>query len=751
IPVVPDAGIYFTEGVDGDFRLTDSTDTDLPWNLTGSLSTPAVSVANYRFRPGKFSILSDGNVVKIESDADRSVDGFHALAQIPLAGSSDLIFETDFDSFQLETLFDRASVVESDDSRITSLGGLATGQIGLRYRFPEQSWSTDGKIKVKQMMANDVLLDDVDVAWQHDDEDWKKSRLESKFLGGGIQLSKITRSPFSSTFTLENLKINQLSKFGLETANTSGLISGTIQVSEKKIRQDATENDPESRQDEDDNYIVNVDLDGSDIVIGGTPIGLANGKFELDGDQLNFSAESVVAGGKAVAQGVIDLASTQTTGFGLVAVEDPSGQPGEIEVTLENASIAAAVSQFKIPTAGHKYDGEFSAKLFCNLDPEYHFRTRGSIDIRDARIDDEILSKHITSRVLVKNKIVLFDQIKVDLSRGFISGFARFPINLSQPGIYQLDVKQFDLSRLAEVITSERQSGVGYINGRISGALGNQVSGEANFRLSQSRFLGQTSSLLRLPVRFSFRPASGKGRIEFPRSRQQIFGGTVVSEAEFRLGTSMGLNSKINFSAVDTDKLARGFGVTQMGQGDLSGTLALTGKSIRSPRDLAGRFQGKLSRAAAFELPILEQITQFANGVALQGQDFESDRIDLLLKRGQIEVSQFNIGSSLASLSVSGNANLDGRLDLQLAARLERFNQPVLIDQILGSPLANYSGSSTLFFARAADFLSDRLLFFNVGGTINRPHLRPDTGRQLREEAIRYFLRNSQILPNPDK
>jgi len=84
---------------------------------------------------------------------------------------------------------------------------------------------------------------------------------------------------------------------------------------------------------------------------------------------------------------------------------------------------------------------------------------------------------------------------------------------------------------------------------------------------------------------------------------------------------------------------------------------------------------------------------------------------------------------------------------MEVAARVERIDQPALIDQLAGSPIARVVGPQAAFFAQAAEFLSERIVFLDVGGTTQRPQLRLNPGKQLKEEAIRYFLRGSQILP----
>jgi len=118
------------------------------------------------------------------------------------------------------------------------------------------------------------------------------------------------------------------------------------------------------------------------------------------------------------------------------------------------------------------------------------------------------------------------------------------------------------------------------------------------------------------------------------------------------------------------------------------------------------------------------------------------------LSKGVIDVKSFNLRNSLANVTIDGKVTLEGRLQLGLAARVERLNQPTLIDELAGSPLARFQGTPAAFFAQAAEFLSERILFLKIDGSTTNPRFRLDPGKQLREELIRQFLRGSQILPN---
>ena len=207
------------------------------------------------------------------------------------------------------------------------------------------------------------------------------------------------------------------------------------------------------------------------------------------------------------------------------------------------------------------------------------------------------------------------------------------------------------------------------------------------------------------------------------------------------------LTVDMNFSNVNTGKmLAQLAGLNQADQGKLTGRLKLSGRGVRSTRNLKGSFRGSLDRVAAFELPIVSDIGRLVSVTNLQTTDFESNAIELVLSNNQVNVKQLNFSSSLVKIAITGQAYLDGRLNLSAATRVENLQQPTLLDELAGSPLATLNIGPVGTVTRLSEFLSERVVFLKIGGNINRPQVRVDTSQQLPAEVIRYFLPTSNVL-----
>jgi hypothetical protein len=100
------------------------------------------------------------------------------------------------------------------------------------------------------------------------------------------------------------------------------------------------------------------------------------------------------------------------------------------------------------------------------------------------------------------------------------------------------------------------------------------------------------------------------------------------------------------------------------------------------------------------------------------------------------------------SLFVTGLINLSGRLRLDVTIALGQGNNPVLAELLLRR-LAEYTAPPVALLVEANDFLANRVIHAEIGGTIRRPAIRLRPLRILREEIVRFFLRQATgaVLP----
>lgn len=698
-----------------------------PFSVQGSVSAEGIELAGLKSRELGFDIRTVKDQVLL--DGFRMTGDFN---EVDLTGKLDLKHPFGFSldgtvkQLPLSKLFARPSVTEK--VRSAAVTGTASGTFGLKGDLKAGQLNSDGDIKFSNLTFNGKRLTDISARWNDLGTDleneMKRSGISINAFGGNMKMTELSQQPQRIRVELADINAQELTSLMSLPTKFTGRISG-----------DASLNDWATAA----TRWADLNLRGVSVVVGSAEFGDLSANVEYRESNLQYSLGGRLLNGKFDAEG------RSTLNDSILKTELP------LKVQFTNGSLSGLYRSMASLSSLRSLQGSLaaSANLIVRLDQLPS--GSGVVKVNDLTWNSERLTREVSSNVKLVDGVLKLDKLRADLQRGEISGRASIPIKADANGTYELNVRSFDLQRFLEVIMDDPVDGVGLVDARISGRVGRTISGQGLVSVNRAEVLGLSGRTLRVPVQFQYQPLQQTAKVEIRRSRFQIFNGNVTGTASLDIGRTTNLKTDLKISMLDTDALFASLaGVENSGQGKLSGDLKLEGNSIRSLRDLKGSFKGDLSRAAALQLPLLESVARFLGGNQLQSNDFESNDIDLRLANGRIDVRRLNFSNSLAQIAITGNAYLDGRLDLDLAARVERINQPTLVEQLLGSPLSRFRGSPVALFAQAADFLSERLIFVQIDGTFHRPLVRPDAGKQLQEETIRYFLRGSQILPKSD-
>ena len=700
----------------------------LPISVTGSVNAAGVALGGFKTRELGFDIRTDGDTLLFENfSADESLRGIDLNGNLKLAEPFNFAINGVVDSLPVSRIFALPSVTE-EAGETKEVSGIANAKIEFGGDLTTLEWQTSGNVAITAPRVDGQRLRDIEANWTHSGNDWAGSKAVINAFGGTIELKELVAAPARISVEIADIKASELTSLAALPVELTGTLSGDASLNEWSLA--------ETRWAE-------LNLTGVSAVVGSAEFGDVSAKAELRKQKLTYSLGGRLLNGKLTSEGEADLSTISETGL-----QDLSFP---LEVQLTNGSLNDLYRRSPSLTSLRPLLGTVSANAEVVVRLDSAPTGQGTIRVNDLTWNNELLTREVSTVASLTNDSLQFDNLRVDLKQGEVSGRATLPLAANATGSYQIDVRQFDLQRFIEIVVSDAPSGVGTLDARISGQIGRSVSGQGSLAINRSEVLGLSGRTFRVPVRFQIEPQQQSGRVEFRQSRFQLFGGNVSGRAALEFGRSLNFSTDLRVSRLDTEKLfSTVAGFDDSGQGDLSGRFILRGTAIRSLRDLQGSFTGELDRAQAFQLPLLDTLTTPLGGNQLQTREFDSDEIDLRLNAGKIEVRQLNLSNSLAKVAISGNVFVDGRLDLDVSGRVERFNQPTLIDQFAGSPLSRVGGPTVAVLAEAAEFLSDRLIFLKVGGTISRPQVRPDSGRLLQQETIRYFLRGSQIFPNTE-
>ncbi|WP_236620902.1 AsmA family protein [Rhodopirellula sallentina] len=240
--------------------------------------------------------------------------------------------------------------------------------------------------------------------------------------------------------------------------------------------------------------------------------------------------------------------------------------------------------------------------------------------------------------------------------------------------------------------------------------------------------------------------------VRFPAVRSSQGGGQVEGELSLastrRGGNGIDLESRWRTRRVDFVRLIQQLGQsTSVAQGEITGDLTLSGKSIESIDDLNGRFRFTLGQTRGAAIPGLLGISRFLGPISLVNQRFDAGEAKGVIGRGAVTIDEFWVGSDSALVRADGKVFLRSkRMDLNaLVATGDYRNIAVNLTQMAQQyALRSLLPSSAIL--DISELLRDRTLVVNIVGTLQDPIVRLQPVQTFREEAARFLLREGQRL-----
>ena len=722
-------GLPVTGVTDGKLNLTslkpddpDFAASELPINIAGEIAAVDLTAAKVRIKPFKVDIATRSGALHIENfrTENKAID-IKLTAEVELKEPYSFKANASLSRLQLSQLLKQSSVTQKE-GEVADVSGIMSGKFQLAGQATPFDIRTNGKLQIKRPFYNNKPYRDVLLDWDHVGNDFKNSKLSLKAFGGEVKMVELTQKPQRVRLKVDNIDAVELTSLFDLPIELTGTLEGNASLNDWDFT--------ETRSAE-------LKLKGSSLLVSDIKIGDFTANADYRSDKLTYGVDGALLGGKFEGRGETEIAEKP-----LEEIEFP------IMFTLNNALLENLNRKSPIFRSLRELDGNVSATAEFIVGLDRPFEGDGRIGISDAKWSNELITRSASIHFNLAEGRVILNDVKADLKRGTINANAMIPYSSNLAGTYECDIRQMDIARIAAIASDEPLDVAGTFDARINGQIGRLITGQGYVGVDQASLQGVNGQSVRLPIEFVISPTNGSGRLELRRSTFRIFDGTASGVAKITFGSRLAIDTDLKLTRINTGKMIASLADFDQGdQGELNGRLKLKGSGIRSARDLKGTFEGQLSRTSAFQLPVLSDLGQAISGNSLQRDDFSSEDILLQLDNGRLEVKNLNFSSSLANVAITGFVFVDGRLDLGVAARVERFNQPTLLEELAGSPLAAVRGTPASFFIQAADFLSDRVVFLNVGGTVSRPNVRVDTRQQLREETIRYFLRGSQVLP----
>ncbi|TWT82353.1 hypothetical protein CA13_38150 [Planctomycetes bacterium CA13] len=241
-------------------------------------------------------------------------------------------------------------------------------------------------------------------------------------------------------------------------------------------------------------------------------------------------------------------------------------------------------------------------------------------------------------------------------------------------------------------------------------------------------------------------------KLRFPSVRSSLGGGQV--EGELSLGSPRSGGRGVDFISrwrtrrVDFFRLTTQLGKSNsLAHGEITGDLALRGKSIRSIDDLAGRFDFKLGQTRGAAIPGLIGVSRFLGPASLATQTFDVGAANGMIGGGAVVIDEFWMGSDTALVQADGKIFIrSGRMDLNAMIATGDYRDIVANFAQLAQQYALRSVLPTSAILDISELLRDRTLVVGVTGTMQAPIVRLRPVETFREETARFLLREGQRL-----
>ena len=689
------------------------------YQVAGAVGLKDLQVQQFKARDIGFDVVTNDGVLNLENfrNANRKL-GIDIGGKIDLAAPYRFEASGKIAKLPLTQLLSSFTSVD-DQVETASLTGVLRGDFNVSGQVENLDWKTDGKFDCLQPTYNGVALEDVKANWNIEASQWEKSKLTIEAFDGSIDLVELANLPDSIRLEMRNIDAAQVSAVAELPTKLKGRIEGDLLLKNVDRPQDRS---------------VDLNVSGKSIRAGAAELGDLTLTANYLNEDLKYEINGSIFTGKLKGEGSTSLKQAELENLKI-----------PLKVTLTNASIAglkaAANSSSLRPLTGR-----LSAQADLQLGLDGTITADGRMGVTEAKWKSKLITRLGSVHFKLTDELLFLDDMDIDLKRGTVAGQATIPLAQGASGRYEISVRNLDLERLSDLYADDIEAH-GLLDCRINGQIGNQITGRGFVGVHEASLNGVAGESFRLPIQFQVATSSGSGKIELRRSRFRIFDGNATGKAEIAFGNSLNVDVDMNFSNIDTEAMIMQVaGVSQADQGKLTGRLKLSGRGVRTTRNLKGSFRGSLDRVAALELPIISDIGRILTVSNVQTADFDSDAIELVLSNNQVNVKQLNFSSSLVKIAITGQAFLDGRLNLSAATRVETLQQPTLLDELAGSPLANLSIGPLGAVARLSEFLSNRIVFLKIGGNVNRPQVSVDTSQQLPAELIRYFLPTANSL-----
>jgi translocation and assembly module TamB len=423
---------------------------------------------------------------------------------------------------------------------------------------------------------------------------------------------------------------------------------------------------------------------------------------------------------------------------GQLPLTKPAAPAREGHLRINDIAVSKLLAALNAGAGVDGIRGRFSVAVdFEQAGPSDWPTGTGQIQLRDLRYKDRTLASSARADlVLAKGSLRLRD-FNTSFGGGVLRARMALDFEHAERSSYSIDIDNVEAAQVVAPWLGETVQGP--IRARIRGRGSRETEGTIDVELAHGTVAGVPVTSVRLPLRYRFAPASGRGEIETRDASAQVGHGQATGRLTANWEDVLRVDGQVKFSRVDVGTvLQQTIGSSQIGGGMMTGRFDFAARDLRSANDLTGSLIASFEQSQALNLPILQQVAPYL-GVS-PSTTFQKGNASARLDRGLFRIQQFALEGANLKVHVDGTVALDERLNLSVTANTGSFGLDFPGSRLLRLRIPLFGPLPVQVAQQAINFLSNRVIHLEVTGTTRSPNIRVRPLATLSEEGIRFFL-----------
>lgn len=629
------------------------------------------------------------------------------------------------------SLTDVAAAARNFSDAELPIAGSVNVTGGFRCQLAPLAITAGGQIIANETTFGNTRIGTAQLDWSADQDGLIVGSGSDDFFGGGYRIDARLRGFDWTQATvhagIRDLQVARLASLSALPLPVTGTVSGQMQASHLR--------DLSTLQ-------VTGSLTSSGVSLQRIPIEIIESTLQLKHGLVNLTSRGQVSGGEFqidVDSNLVDLQNHfQQQAAPIHAI------PISLQASLNSLTLSSLARHLQLPRSVMGLQGTIQANCVRNAaDHDAGQLCHAVATLENITWNRSPIADRISGELQVSPNRLQLSNLSGRIADGQLSGSADIILENRPRGMFQMQLSRINLRRVSRAMRLGGKDISGTASIGIDGRIGNTISG--NLRMNAQHLVASDLMVrqVAIPVDWSYSQSARSVKWRCRNGMVEAGNGKIYFSTDGDFSRSLNAQLSARLEGIDSGKLIRG---KSFGAGIVNGSVNLQATRARSPQHISGNFALTLKQIQALEMPVLDKLPSIVQvpsvGVTTSAQqnngEFRGRVANAVVYVDDAYVSQSNI-----HVLLTGRSTLDGNLNFDVTASTQQSGP---IDDLLAladSPLMMAGPAPVAMLAKANEAMKNRVVHIQLTGNANRPILRLQPGKQLSQEAIRFFIRSS--------